>query len=77
MDVAYESLEKGAKFKCMGTTLRDQKHSIRKLRTDHAVENLLSSYLLSKNVRINVHKATILTVVLYGFETWPLLLRRF
>jgi hypothetical protein len=41
-----------------------------------AVENLLSSYLLSKNVRINVHKATILTVVLYGFETWPLLLRK-
>jgi len=35
----------------------------------HSVQNLLSSRLLSKNLKINVHKSTILPVVLYGCET--------
>jgi hypothetical protein len=41
----------------------------------HSVQNLLSSRLLSKNVRIRIYKTIILPVVLYGCETWSLTLR--
>jgi len=41
---------------------------------DYAVQNLLSSSLLSKNLNIKVHKTIILPVVLYGCETWSLTL---
>jgi hypothetical protein len=36
---------------------------------------LLSSRLLSKNVKVRIYKTTILPVVLYGCETWSLTLR--
>jgi hypothetical protein len=36
---------------------------------------LLSSCLLSKNLKITTYKRIILPVVLYGHETWPLTLR--
>jgi len=39
------------------------------------VQNLLSSRLLSKNLKIKIHRTTILPVVLYGYETWSLTLR--
>ncbi|PNF34899.1 hypothetical protein B7P43_G01408, partial [Cryptotermes secundus] len=38
-------------------------------------QNLLSSRLLSKNIKIGVDKIIILPVVLYGCETWSLTLR--
>jgi hypothetical protein len=41
----------------------------------HSVQNLLSSSLLSKNVKIRIYKTVILPVVLYGCETWSLTLR--
>jgi hypothetical protein len=41
----------------------------------HSVQNLLSSRLLSKNVKIRIYKTIILPVVLYGCETWYLTLR--
>jgi hypothetical protein len=41
----------------------------------HSVQNLLSSRLLSKNLKIRIYKTTILPVVLYGCETWSLTLR--
>jgi hypothetical protein len=41
----------------------------------HSVQNLLSSRLLSKNIKIIVYKTTILLVVLYEFEIWSLTLR--
>jgi hypothetical protein len=41
----------------------------------HLVQNLLSCSLLSKNIKITIHKAIILPVVLYGCETWSLKLR--
>ena len=34
------------------------------------VQNLLSSSLLSKNIKIKTYKTIILPVVLYGCETW-------
>ena len=39
------------------------------------VQNLLSSSLLSKNIKIMIYKIVILPVVLYGCETWSLILR--
>jgi len=39
------------------------------------VQNLLSSRLLSKNLKIKIYKTIILPVVLYGCETWSLTLR--
>ena len=41
----------------------------------HTVQNLLSSRLLSKNLKIKIHRTIILSVVLYGCETWSLTLR--
>jgi hypothetical protein len=31
--------------------------------------------LLSKNIKINIHRTIILPVVLYGYETWSLIIR--
>ena len=39
------------------------------------MQNLLSSSLLSKNLKIKIYRTIILPVVLYGCETWPLTLR--
>jgi hypothetical protein len=39
------------------------------------VDNLLSSSLLSKNVKIKIYRTIILPVVLDGCETWSLMLR--
>jgi hypothetical protein len=41
----------------------------------HSVQKLLSSRLLSKNIKIRIYTTIILPVVLYGYETWPLTLR--
>ena len=38
----------------------------------HSVQNLLSSNLLSKYVKINIYRTIILPIVLYGCETWSL-----
>ena len=40
-----------------------------------SVQNLLSSSLLSKNLKIEIYRTIILPVVLYGYETWSLTLR--
>ncbi|KAJ4448881.1 hypothetical protein ANN_00272 [Periplaneta americana] len=41
----------------------------------YSVEKLLSSSLLSKNLKVKIYKTVILPVVLYGCETWTLTLR--
>jgi len=41
----------------------------------HSLQNLLSSRLLSKNLKIKIYGTIILPVVLYGCETWSLTLR--
>ena len=42
---------------------------------DHSVQNVLSSGLLSKHLKIKLHR-TIILPVLYGCETWSLTLRK-
>ena len=39
------------------------------------MQNLLSSSLLSKELKIKIYRTIILPVVLYGCETWSLTLR--
>ena len=41
----------------------------------HLVQNLLSSSLLSKNLKTEIYRTIILPVVLYGCEKWSLTLR--
>jgi hypothetical protein len=41
----------------------------------HSVQNLLSSHLPLKNVKVRIYKTIILPVVLYGYESWSLTLR--
>ena len=69
-------------FKCLGTTLKN-KNSIQeeiKSRMDsgdachHSVQNLLSSSLLSNNLKITIYR-TIILPVLYGCESRSLTLR--
>ena len=39
------------------------------------MQNVLSSRLLSKNLKIKIYRTITLPVVLYGCETWSLILR--
>ena len=41
----------------------------------HSVQNVLSSSLLSKNLKIKIHRIIILSAVLYGSENWSRTLR--
>jgi hypothetical protein len=41
----------------------------------YLVQNLLSSSLLSKNIKIKIYRTIILPVFLYGCETWLFTLR--
>ena len=41
----------------------------------HSVQNLLSSRLLSTNLKIKIYRTVILPLVLCGCETWSLTLR--
>jgi len=77
------TFERVEEFKYLGTTLKN-KNSIAeeinsRLKSGNAcyysVKKLLSSRLLSKNIKIQINRIVSLLVVLYGCETWSLTLR--
>ena len=82
MKTDNSSFERVEEFKYLGTTSTNQ-NSIQeeiksRLKSEnvcyHSVQNLLSSSLLSKNLKIEIYRTLILSVV-YGVETWSLTLR--
>ena len=71
------------KFKYLGMMLTDQNSIQEEIKSrlklgnacSYSVQNLLSSRLLAKNLKIKIYRTIILPVVLYGCETWSLTLR--
>jgi hypothetical protein len=83
INTVNESFERVEQVEYLGTTLTNQnsiqKEIKRRLKSGnacyHLVQNLFSSYLLSKNIKIKIYRTLILPVVLYGCETWSLTVR--
>ncbi|KAJ4441034.1 hypothetical protein ANN_10883 [Periplaneta americana] len=79
-DLSFEEVEK---FKYLGATvtnINDTREEIkRRINMGNAcyysVEKLLSSSLLSKNLKVGIYKTVLLPVLLYGCETWTITLR--
>jgi len=71
------TFERVEEFKYVGTTLTHQNSIPEEIKSRlrfgnacyHSVQNLLSSRLLSKNLKIKIYRTIILPVVLYGCET--------
>jgi hypothetical protein len=84
-DIKIENtlFENVPQFQCLGTKVTNQNLIQEKIRRRwyfgnacyHSVQNLLSSRLLSKNLKTRIYKTIILPVVLYRCETWSLTLR--
>jgi hypothetical protein len=72
-----------AQFGYLGTTITNQNLIQEEIKGRlnsgnacyHSVQNLLSPRLLSQNVQIRIYEIIILSAVVYGCETWSLILR--
>ena len=77
------SSQRVEEFKYLGTILTNQNPIQEEIKSRlksgntcyYCVWNLLSSSLLSKNLKIKIYRTIILPVALYGCETWSLTLR--
>jgi hypothetical protein len=77
------SIERVEEFKYLGTMLTDQNSIQEEIKSRlklgntcyHSVQNLLSSRLLSKKLKVKIYRTIFFPVVLYGCETWSLTLR--
>jgi hypothetical protein len=81
--IANESFDEVATFKYLGTALTNRNgfHDEIKSRLNsgnacyYSVQNVLSSHLISRNLKIKIYKTVILPVVLHWCESWSLTLR--
>jgi len=72
------ALERVEEFKYSGTNLTNQnciREEIMSRLKSGQVQNILSSSLLSKNLKIKIYKIIFLPAVMYRHETWSLTLR--
>jgi len=77
------TFERVDEFKYLGTTLTNQNSIAEEIKSRlrsgnacyYSVQNLLSSRLLCKDLKIMIYRTTSLPVVLYECETWSLTLR--
>ena len=75
--------QKGRKIQILRITLKNQNSIQEEIESRlksgsacyHSLQILLSSRLLTKNIKNNIRRTIILPVVLYGCETWSLTLR--
>jgi len=82
MKIDNSSIERVEEFKYLGTMLTNKNSIQEKIKSRlkvgnacyYSVQNLLSSSLLSKKLKIKIYR-TIILPVLYGCETWSLTLR--
>ena len=68
------TFERVEDFKYLGTTLTNKNSIVEEIKSrlmsGNASYHLLSSRLLSKNLKIKIYRTIILPVVLYGCEAW-------
>ena len=80
MKIYNRSFERVEEFKYLGTTLTNKNSIQEEIKSRlmvenvcyYSVQNLLSSSLLSKKLKLKIYRTIILPVVLYGCETWSL-----
>ena len=83
MKMDNSPIERVEEFKYLGATLTNQNSIQEEIKSRlklgnacfYSVQNLLSSSLLSKTVKIKIYRTMIFPVVLYGCETLSLTLR--
>ena len=83
MKIDNSSFERVEEFKYLGKTLTNQNSIREEIKNRkksgnacyYSVQNLLSSSLLSKHLKIKKYRTIILSVVVYGCETWSLTMR--
>jgi len=83
MKIDNRSFEIVEEFKYLGTTLTNQNSIQEEIKSRlksgsaccYSVQILLSSSLVSKNLKIEIYRTIILPAVLYGCDTWSLTLR--
>jgi hypothetical protein len=74
MSIANRSFEEVAKFKYLGITLTDQNCMNEEINSRlnlgnacyRLVQSLLSSHVLSRNIKVKIYKTIILPAILYG-----------
>ena len=83
INIDNSSFEGEGEFRYLGNPLTNQNSLQEEIKSRlksgnacyHSVQNLLSSISLSKNMKIEIYRTIILPAVLYGCQTWSLILR--